>query len=287
MKVDYLGVSEFINFYNSCIKRGINKCDETKIYLSYENGYLVMEVTEDGQISAIDYLECSEKIANAVLNKICNDFIANHKMSVASISNHNKKQLHIHNTYVEIIHNLNSLEDYKRAERLVDKTFEKIKSNHNTTKQEIIEERNSNFQNSAIAFFKHYELAMKRLEKKESFFNIYPYYVDGYLVIQIINTDDNQTVIYDSLKCTDKQAQLIIYHILQNFINNHKIILSSLNKVNRPLNKKLINQDGRLKIQNTKFNLNILFDKSQENRIRKMHEEALEKMETKSYQKTY
>ena len=85
----------------------------------------------------------------------------------------------------------------------------------------------------------------------------------------------------------DKQAQLITYHILQNFINNHKIILSSLNKVNRPLNRKLIKQDGRLRIQNTKFNLNILFDESQENRIRQMHEEALEKMEAKSYQKTY
>lgn len=63
----------------------------------------------------------------------------------------------------------------------------------------------------------------------------------------------------------------------QNFINNHKIILSSINKFNYPLNINSINQNGRLKVQNTKFSLNILFDNSQENKIQKMHEEALKK----------
>ena len=278
MKIDYLNVSEFIKFYDSCLRRGLAICDNNKIYFSYENNYLIMKATENGQTSAIDYLNCSFKIANAILNKISNDFIINHKMSIASISNNGKRQLHIHNTYIEIIQDLNSLEDFNRAKRLVDRTFEKIKSEDNTTKSEIIEERNSNnFQQLAITFFNHYLLALKRLSQKEEYFNIYPYYADGHLIIQIVTADDNQTVIYDSLKCTYKQAELIIYHMCQNFINNHKIILSSINKFNYPLNINSINQNGRLKVQNTKFSLNILFDNSQENKIQKMHEEALKK----------
>ena len=267
------------------MRRGLHKCDNTKIYLSYDNGHLIMEATEDEQISAIDYLECSPKIANAILNKICNDFITNHKMSVASISNNGTKQLHIHNTFIEIVHNLNSSDDFNRAKKLVDITFDKIKSKDNTTKPEIIEERNiSNFQQLAIIFFEHYLLAMKRLAVKDENFNIYPYYTDGHLVLQIINASDNQTVMYDSLQCTDKQAQLIIYQICQNFINEHQIMLSSISKVSHPLNRKLIKKNGRLKIQNTKFNLNILFDESQENKIRQMHEEALEKMQNSDKQ---
>ena len=125
---------------------------------------------------------------------------------------------------------------------------------------------------------------MKRLAVKDENFNIYPYYTNGHLVLQIINASDNQTVMYDSLQCTDKQAQLIIYQICQNFINEHQIMLSSISKVSHPLNRKLIKKNGRLKIQNTKFNLNILFDESQENKIRQVEEEALEKMENSDKQ---
>ena len=266
------------------MKRGLHKCNNTKIYLSYENDYLVMTVTEEEQISAIDNLKCSAKIANIILNMICNNFINDHMISFVTINNDNgKKQLHIHNTYIEIVRSLNNLEDLNIANKLIKKTYNKIKSKNNFTKLAITNERNINsFQQLAVIFFNHYLLTLKRLSNKDDFFNIYPYYTEGNLIIQIVSAKDNQTVVYDSLECNETQAQSIIYLICQSFTNNHKIISSSLKKINNPIDGKLFNQKGNLKMQNTKFNLDILFDDFQENNMRRIYEETLKKSQNLS-----
>lgn len=280
MEKNYSELLQFINYYHSCVKRGLQNYDNTKIHFSYMKDSLYMEVTQNDQTITFDYFTCSAIVAASILNKICDEFISNHKMSIASIRKDikNNQQLHIHNTHLEIICDLKTTVDFMRANKLVDQTFHKISSKENTTKKEIIEVReNQDFQNRAKDFFEHYELCLKRCENKEGMFDIYPYYVEGYYIVQIM--DGDQVISYDSIKCTEKEAELLNLRLANTFINNHQIILSSINK-NHNYSYKAPKLNGRLRIQNTKYVLNILFDESQEKKIFDLHEKALQKLES-------
>ena len=280
MEKSYAELLEFINYYHSCVKRGLQNSDNTKIHFSYIGDSLVMEVTQNDQISTFDYFTCSGIVAASILNKICDEFIANHKMSIASIRKDLKsnQQLHIHNTHLEIICDLKTTIDFIRANKLVDQTFYKIGSQNNTTKKEIAEIReNQDFQCRAKDFFEHYQLCLKRCENKDGIFDIYPYYGEGYYIVQIM--DGDQIVSYDFIECTEKEAELLNLQLANSFINEHKILLSSVNKNHNP-NLKVPKLNSRLRIQNTKYVLNILFDQSQEKKILELHEKALSKLES-------
>lgn len=200
---------EFKNFSDYCMSLlEISDIDnKTNIKFSYNNGIMV-EATNKKGFSKF-FLPCNRFDYEKLTTKICQALIKASSSVSTSIS---KGNLVIDSLEASINLEVASIEQFFNV-----KSCRPIGKNYSTDEKSTFEKISN--------LIKVYKIFIKNCSNKNSRFEIYPYYKNNHLNLEIL--ENEEIVFFSQVRCTEREANRALAKLVEDFTSNHNIKKSS------------------------------------------------------------
>lgn len=259
----------FLNHYQYLIQNG----DYTNINIKYDKGKLVLtSKSENCNIKRI--FECSKQTYTKIIDLFYSLLIQENKLLYSSIGNNT---LTLKSEFVTLKSEIVNEDNKKIAQKLVEETFDKIKTKNIGAKKDI--NSHENIKNYIINFLDF----LKTNEHKKNI-KVFVFFKDD--KFHVLIKEENQIIYESNITCSKQMAKDLTEIIFQQFIDNNNIISSSYGPARYTCFSKEYNckyTDQMLTIKSEDAALMTIYD----NDLNKFHELALQKMNSITIKPAY